>query len=238
MLKTFSEKAIHMHQLDASTYFSKYARLVGHDGPDFGALCCGMEMQKEIVVELCPSNTKRRRGCAVVTEAHINNTYKLLSTMQAYLQYRRIRQAVRRQTELEHDKSARTSPGTIVEESKDQYARPVSPHPAQEDRELQTTTTRHSQRTAIGEALSGIHVRDRTTHEGKAGKVFVVDWDGDQDPLNPRNYSHAYRISITLMVSSIAFAVGAASSIDSAIIPQAAAEFDVSEVAESLCVGT
>jgi hypothetical protein len=85
--------------------------------------------------------------------------------------------------------------------------------------------------------LTGIHARDRTTREGKGSKVFVVGWEGEDDPLNPRNYSTITRVGLTLVLASISFVVTAASSIDTAIIPQAAAEFGVSEVVESLATG-
>lgn len=108
--------------------------------------------------------------------------------------------------------------------------------PVELDR-IATARTQHSLRTALGHALSGIHARERTTHEGKGEKVFVVDWEGEGDPLNPRNWSVGYRACITLIVSWIGFVVGAASSADSAILPQAAAEFGVSEVVESMALG-
>lgn len=147
--------------------------------------------------------------------------------MEAYLQYRRIGKAVRKQLEqidLDQEKaftrgSNAAGEGGILTDG--------------EPNDVVPTTTRYSQRTAIGFSLSGIQVREN----GDTGKLFIVEWDGEDDPLKPRNYSNAHRIAITLMVSSIAFAVGGASSIDSAIIPQAAAEFGVSEVAEALCVG-
>lgn len=144
--------------------------------------------------------------------------------MEAYLQYRRIGRAVHRQLEDydgAHEKND-TNPETGAEGVLRDDGDPVAP--------VRTHQSRH---TAIGHALTGIHVRE----DAQTGKLFIVDWDGQHDPLNPRNYSTPRRIAITLMVSAIAFAVGAASSIDSAIIPQAAADFGVSEVAESLCVG-
>ncbi|KAE8148890.1 major facilitator superfamily domain-containing protein [Aspergillus avenaceus] len=55
--------------------------------------------------------------------------------------------------------------------------------------------------------------------------------------MNPRNYSTATRITATLIVSVLAFAVGAASSIESAVLPQNAAAFHVSEVVASLATG-
>ncbi|KAI1078916.1 major facilitator superfamily transporter [Whalleya microplaca] len=100
-----------------------------------------------------------------------------------------------------------------------------------------TIRTQYSEGAALGHSLTGIHARDRQTHEGKGGKVFVVGWEGPDDPLNPRNWSIGKRVSCTLQISIIAAAVGAASGIDATMLPQAAADLGVSQVAESLDTG-
>lgn len=112
------------------------------------------------------------------------------------------------------------------------------------DQSLSTQPTRDLERTgtALGVALTGIHVRTRTTHEGKgqeglSQKVFVVGYEGIHDPLNPHNWSLARRIFCTMMIASIGFVVGVASSIDSSALRKAAADFGVSEVVESMAVG-
>lgn len=89
----------------------------------------------------------------------------------------------------------------------------------------------------LGHTLIGIHARGRTTHEGKGREVFVVNWDGDNDRMNPRNWSVSYRVIITLILACLGFVVGAASSADTTILPQAAAEFGVSEVVETMAIG-
>ena len=94
-----------------------------------------------------------------------------------------------------------------------------------------------SAQTAFAYDLVGIHLRPRTTIEGAGGQVLVVNWDGEDDPLNPRNWSVIYRIWITIIVAAISFVVGAASSADAAILPQAATDLAVSEVVESLTIG-
>ncbi|RDW85452.1 hypothetical protein BP5796_03777 [Coleophoma crateriformis] len=102
---------------------------------------------------------------------------------------------------------------------------------------LRSAWTRYSQRTALGYALDGIHPRERTTQEGKGSKIFLVGWESAEDPLDPHNYSKATRLSTTFIVGLIAFVVGAASSIDVAILPQASADFGVSDVVESMATG-
>lgn len=52
-----------------------------------------------------------------------------------------------------------------------------------------TACTQYTARAALGHSLTGVHARDRRTHEGKGDKVFVVGWEGPDDPLNPRNWT-------------------------------------------------
>lgn len=169
--------------------------------------------------------------------------------MHSYLQYRKIGLAVERQLERDQEKAQalslpRHATGTttshLSETSSDEStANEVSEGVDAENNPdiLKTTKTRHSERTALGHALDGIHARERTTKEGKGPMVFVVGWENEHDPLDPHNRSHASRLITTLIVASIAFVVGAASSIDTAIAPQASAEFGVSDVVESLATG-
>ena len=60
-----------------------------------------------------------------------------------------------------------------------------------------TVPTGKSIGTALGTALSGIDVRDRNTKEGGDGKVFVVGYEGENDIMNPHNWSFLTRIAAT-----------------------------------------
>lgn len=107
---------------------------------------------------------------------------------------------------------------------------------------LRTTHDLELTSTGLGVALTGIQVRTRTTREGKGDpglsqKVFVVGYEGEDDPLNPHNWSIAKRMLCTFFIAAISFAVGVASSIDSSTTSKAAADFGVSDVVESLAVG-
>ena len=102
---------------------------------------------------------------------------------------------------------------------------------------LSRTTTQQSTGTALGKVLTGIDVRRRTTNEGGDGNVFVVGYEGEDDPNDPHNWSLWVRIRCTLIIASIGLVVGLASAIDSPAIPEAAKEFGVSEVTESLATG-
>lgn len=79
-------------------------------------------------------------------------------------------------------------------------------------------------------ALDGISIQ--TANNGE--KYYRVDWESESDPQNPHNWSTTHRMTLTLVLVAIAFVVTASSAIDSAIAPQAAADFGVSDVTESL----
>lgn len=93
--------------------------------------------------------------------------------------------------------------------------------------------------TRLGLTLTGINVRDRTTNDGgdKNSRVFVVGYEGPDDPMNPQNWSRARKTVVTIGIAAVGFIVGVASSIDSSAVREAAAEFGVSEVVESMATG-
>ena len=105
--------------------------------------------------------------------------------------------------------------------------------------ELEPAATRLERAgTRLGVAMTGIDVRSRTTIEDRSlGKVFVVGFYGPDDTANPQNWSFAKRSVNTLNVALVAGVVGLASAIDSAALPQMAAAYGVSDVAENLATG-
>lgn len=75
--------------------------------------------------------------------------------------------------------------------------KPAVPRPDMLHR-AETARTQHSMGTALGTALTGINVRDRTTREGgEKGRVFVVGYEGEDDSLNPHNWSYLTRWAAT-----------------------------------------
>ena len=63
---------------------------------------------------------------------------------------------------------------------------------------MRTAATEKSLGTNLGMALTGIEVRHRTTREGgDHGKVFVVGYEGENDSMNPHNWSFSTRIFAT-----------------------------------------
>lgn len=180
--------------------------------------------------------------------------------MQSLLQYRRAGAAAQAQIDRDVDKARQHMAPTAPERDVEAGGRTSSEE--KEQRNLRRLLTRISegledtqeepmQRTvtaatirqymsggaALGQVLTGIQVRPHNNAEGKEGKVFVVNWEGPDDPLDPHNWSVARRIGVTLQISIIALFVGAASGIDATVLPQASKSLGVSEVAESLATG-
>ncbi|KAL4919787.1 major facilitator superfamily transporter [Aspergillus aurantiobrunneus] len=137
--------------------------------------------------------------------------------MQSYLQYRRIGQSVRRQFS-EHPEWA-----TAQRECSDLTANRNSEIAQDRPPRLQPLSL-----------PPGVLQKDILDPNGAPTTVFVVGWDSDGDSSNPRNYTVAARITATLIVSALGFAVTVASSIESAVLPQNSAAFGVSEVVASL----
>ncbi|KAK7546616.1 major facilitator superfamily transporter, partial [Phyllosticta citricarpa] len=172
--------------------------------------------------------------------------------MQSYLQFRRIGLAAQAQIQRDLEKAQLIESGEQVNENENKVEKSesldsspahgssastnssdlaeIQPVDMERHHTATTVQTQYTARAALGHSLTGIHARDRRTHEGAGGKVFVVGWEGELDPIWPRNWSHFKRTAVTLQISAIAFVVTAASAIDSTILPQAAEEFGVAEV--------
>ncbi|ORX96361.1 major facilitator superfamily domain-containing protein [Clohesyomyces aquaticus] len=90
--------------------------------------------------------------------------------------------------------------------------------------------------------MTEISAQSRHTHEGtgtctNTSKIFVVGYESPKDPSDPHNWSYTRRVFATMLIASIGFVVGLASAIDSSAVKEAAKEFGVSEVTESLATG-
>lgn len=137
--------------------------------------------------------------------------------MQAYLQYRRIGQAVQKQLddypELAHLPQDRGQAHQVPEQPETDTKPELSTLPP------------------------GIQPYHYTDPAGKQSTIYLVTWADEHDTLNPQNYTLASRLAATLNVTALAFIVGAASSIESGVLPQNAAAFEVSDVVASLATG-
>jgi hypothetical protein len=159
--------------------------------------------------------------------------------MQSYLQYRRIsRDVIYRFSKTLADTSKTTE--TPLQERSKRSPFDTNQHTHVTGSHLNSIPSSQEANNQDVEAALleyGVNLRKRTTREGKGLEVLEVGWAGEHDPANPKNWSKIKRISATLLVSYITFACLLPSSIDAAIIPQAAKTFGVSDVVESMVIG-
>ena len=69
--------------------------------------------------------------------------------------------------------------------------------PEEDMSRVTTVPSGKSTGTALGATLTGIDIRDRSTKEGGTGKVFVVGYEGENDIMNPHNWSFSTRLAAT-----------------------------------------
>ena len=151
--------------------------------------------------------------------------------MQSYLQYRRLGNVVRSQ--LENASSVKEAPTPTDSETEQ-----ISQHaPATHQSPLARHASWSSSRTALAYCIAGIDVKKQSESADQPAHLFIVGWDGPNDPQNPLNYSFASRLTATLLVSALGWIVGAASSINSGVLTQNTQAFHVSDVVGSLVTG-
>lgn len=178
--------------------------------------------------------------------------------MQSFLQYRKLAERIER--EIGSDPEKKPGPfiasNLTVRSSIDsthsaahqalQSSSPAPPSPQLplDSRNAPSTFPRGSSYSELGVSfVSGVDVRERTTQEGgdnnninnEVSLVFVVTWSGGADDVdNPHNWSFCKKAVATLLVAMVCFVCMVASSIDAAVMPQAAEDLGVSSVVESL----
>ena len=160
--------------------------------------------------------------------------------MQSFIQYRRIGRDVKAQIRRDAEKG-HLAPSTG---SRHRHNLQESHNDSVQDgNDPSQRTSLSSDRTQTPDAnefvphLDGVVAQEHTSAKGERSRVFVVGWTCDKDENNPHNWTKAKRIGCTLLVACITFVCMTASSIDSTIAPQAAKEFGVSLVVESLATG-
>lgn len=85
--------------------------------------------------------------------------------------------------------------------------------------------------------IPGVQLQNVVGDDGQKEHVFIVDWDGDVDPMRPQNWSLTRRWVATLMLCLVSMIVSAASSIDAAVEPQSSKAFHVADDVGSLTTG-
>lgn len=167
--------------------------------------------------------------------------------MQSYLQYRRLGNTLRSQ--LGHPPADRhnASPRDETELSAARLGRPDASKASTENighassapstKSPERRRSQGSAETALAQTLAGVDVQKQLESKNQPAHLFIVGWKGENDPQNPRNYSFSSRLTATLLVSALGWVVGAASSINSAVLPQTTQAFHVSDVVGSLDTG-
>jgi hypothetical protein len=171
--------------------------------------------------------------------------------MQSYLQYRRLGDSVR--AELDYAYTQRNTDSTVKTRSTsssssdsdsvnsiqdaNQVTRDDDVAVTSNPESLEKSKTQRSEKTTLAHSLAGVDIQKQLASTNQPADLFIVGWDGKDDPQNPMNYNFSSRLIATLLVSALAFVVGAASSINSAVLPQNAAAFGVSDVVGSLVTG-
>ncbi|OJJ33525.1 hypothetical protein ASPWEDRAFT_744838 [Aspergillus wentii DTO 134E9] len=137
--------------------------------------------------------------------------------MQAYLQHNAIKASVRNQLDRAYEESnlgplELDKPDTRRVRSSDQQQR--RPH---------------------GDFLMpGIQLVEDNSSNQEQSYIFLVRWENETDVFNPRNFSLATKMMGTFILSALSFVASAWSSIESAVISQSSAAYNVSEVVASL----
>lgn len=158
--------------------------------------------------------------------------------MQSYLQYRTLCQ--RLEAKLERAKARGSNEvSTDNDDLAEHYLQrppstPDSNNTHTTSQHLTTSETLHQTGTNLAAVLSGVDFRNAGESTAHFSKAFVVKFDSHKDPMNPQNWSLTKRALCILNIGVLTLIVGSAASIDSAVIPQAAAEFGVSEIVEAL----
>ncbi|CEJ57277.1 Putative Major facilitator superfamily transporter [Penicillium brasilianum] len=173
--------------------------------------------------------------------------------MQSYLQYRRLGDSIRAQLDHAHaqhnakstvkkdlnggsesDSKSSSSAESVGRISNDHIVAGTSNPDSQS---LEENGTQRSEKLALAHSLAGVDIQKQLASTNQPADLFIVGWDGRDDPQNPMNYSFSRRLVATLLVSALAWVVGAASSINSGVLPQNTAAFGVSDVVGSLVTG-
>jgi hypothetical protein len=151
--------------------------------------------------------------------------------MQSFIQHRKIRRSVQTTTkEIVHpERQATNSP---------QWARPLESRgkdagttniPPTDDPQLSLSSTEHRQPASTSAIQPNTHY-DVEKQEGSSGSLYIlVRFDGEDDPMDPMNWSLSYKWLVTGVVSITSFIVTGASAIDTEVVPQIMSDFGVGE---------
>ncbi len=131
------------------------------------------------------------------------------TAMQSFFQYRRLGFAVRKQCGSDQEFGPYISQGVVSKAIPSQNkAQSKSSHSSERLKlthlieSSSNIHTRQSVQNRLGHTLEGIQVRQQTENEGREDIVFVVGWEGGDDPLNPRNVSNGQQSIVVFSLSA------------------------------------
>ena len=129
--------------------------------------------------------------------------------MQSLLQYRRFRRHLEQQIKEQSIEKARNLTDSILK-SADHAANP------------------HSVESSFASSITGA-----STHQLEAKRsekrLLIVDFERPSDPFNPQTWSKTRKWTYTFLIGATGFIVSGAAAFDTAVTPQAAEDFGVSQ---------
>ena len=167
--------------------------------------------------------------------------------MQSFLQYRRFRRHLEQQIK-EHGLAATANvqdefPFHALWECAENVARRQAAEKSGLDPEADgvlslhlssTTTANNDLHTVLTGVQSQNIAADPSSVEDGPEKVFVVNFQGPSDPLNPQTWSRTRKWVYTFLLGTTGFVVSGASAFDTGVTPQAARYFGVKEEVQLL----
>ena len=153
--------------------------------------------------------------------------------MQSFVQHRKIRQSVQTRSltkETLHPEQQATSlpQRTRQSDGKDRDADTTN-IPSAADPQLNPAFAEHQHHAST----SAFHSSTRYDVEKQEGSreppYILVEFDGEDDPMDPMNWSLSYKWFVTGVVSITSFIVTGASAIDTEVVPQIMSDFGIGE---------
>ena len=181
-------------------------------------------------------------------DTHQSTSRENFPRMQSFFQYRRFKRHLERQIKERGIKATASAqddfPCHEIRECADDTARGRRAEGSEDRTEAendgnvssnQPTNTITSPINGQHQVLTGIQPAETTASIEKAEeRVFIVGFQGSDDPLSPYNWSRTRKWIYTFIVGSTGFIVSGASAFDTEITAQAAKAFGVSQEVELL----
>lgn len=153
--------------------------------------------------------------------------------MQSFIQHRKIRQSVQTRSlakeTLHPERQATSLPQQTRQSDGRNRDSETTNSPSAADPQLSSTSAEHQQHASMSAFHSSTRY-DVEKQEGSSEPLYVlVGFDGEDDPLDPMNWSLSYKWLVTGVVSITSFIVTGASAIDTEVVPQIMSDFGISE---------